>query len=71
MLNAYWEPLHFQLPPAGTAARGGWRRWIDTSRPAPDDILDWEHAPLLADTSYLVQARSIAFLVEPVATGGE
>jgi isoamylase len=69
MLNAYWEPLRFQLPPADAETLGGWRRWIDTSRPAPDDIVDWELAPDLADTSYLVQSRSIAFVVEPLATG--
>ena len=71
MLNAYWEPLRFQLPPAGATTHGGWRRWIDTSLPSPDDIVEWEHAPVLADTSYLVQLRSIVFLVEPVATGIE
>jgi len=69
MLNAYWEPLRFQLPPADTETLGGWRRWIDTSRAAPDDIVDWEHAPDLPDTSYVVQPRSIAFVVEPLATG--
>ena len=69
MLNAYWEPLRFQLPPADTETLRGWRRWIDTSRPAPNDIVDWEHAPDLPDTSYVVQPRSIAFVVEPLATG--
>ena len=71
MLNAYWEPLRFQLPPAGTTTHGGWRRWIDTSHPSPDDIVQWENAPVLPDTSYLVQPRSIVFLIEPVATGSE
>jgi len=71
MLNAYWEPLRFQVPPADTETRGGWRRWIDTSHPSPDDIVDWEHAPALADASYLVRPRSIAFLIEPRTTGSE
>jgi glycogen operon protein len=71
MFNAYWEPLRFQLPTAGTEASGGWQRWIDTSRPAPDDIVDREQAQVLADTSYLVQPRSIVLLVEPVATGSD
>jgi glycogen operon protein len=70
MLNAYWEPLRFELPAAGVGPLEGWRRWIDTSRSSPDDIVEWEHAPVLADASYLVHPRSIVFLVEPVATGG-
>jgi isoamylase len=69
MFNAYWEPLRFQLPEASTETRGGWCRWIDTSRPAPDDIVNWEHAPALAEESYLVPPRSVVFLVEPLATG--
>ena len=34
MLNAYWEPLRFELPPA--ADRAPWRRWIDTSLTSPE-----------------------------------
>ena len=71
MVNAYWEPLRFQVPGASPVTAGAWRRWIDTSLPSPDDIVDWEHAPELADASYLVQPRSIAFLVEPLAREGE
>ena len=41
ILNAYWEPLAFDLPPAA----GGWRRWIDTSLPSPDDIVGWRKPP--------------------------
>lgn len=73
MLNAYWEPLRFELPPASFDAPGThgtygtWRRWIDTSLPSPDDIADWEHAPGIADASYLVQPRSVAFLITPLA----
>jgi glycogen operon protein len=71
LFNAYWEPLRFQLPPASPETRGTWRRWIDTSLPSPDDIVDWERAPKLADASYLVQPRSVAFLVEPLGHEGE
>jgi glycogen operon protein len=67
MLNAYWEPLRFQLPRARPDTPGAWRRWIDTSLRSPDDIVDWEHAPELTDASYLVQPRSVAFLIEPLA----
>lgn len=38
-INAYWQPLEFELPPvtAGSNA-AGWIRLIDTSLPSPDDI---------------------------------
>jgi glycogen operon protein len=69
MMNAYWEPLHFELPPP---ADGGsaWLRWIDTSLTSPDDILPWEKAPSVAEDRYLVQPRSLAFLVASTP-GGE
>ena len=37
MLNAYWEPLTFELPPAPGVYQG-WRRWIDTFLESPNDI---------------------------------
>jgi glycogen operon protein len=65
MLNAYWEPLRFQLPPAAPGTRATWRRWIDTALPAPEDIVPWETAQTVIDSSYLVQPRSVACLVTP------
>ena len=64
MLNAYWETLRFALPDASDAHGGTWRRWVDTSLSAPEDIFDWEKAPAVAASSYLVQQRSLALLVE-------
>src|SRR5215469_16546725 len=32
ILNAFWEPLEFELP---TSYRGRWRRWVDTSLEPP------------------------------------
>jgi glycogen operon protein len=66
MLNAYWEPLRFQLPPATPENPAAWRRWIDTSLTSPNDIVAWEHGPEIADASYVVQPRSIALLVMPL-----
>jgi glycogen operon protein len=68
MLNAYWEPLGFQLPPSLSGESGSWRRWIDTSLPSPNDITDWDHAPAITGTSYLVQARSTVLLVMPLGS---
>jgi glycogen operon protein len=67
MLNAYWEPLRFQLP----ESPGVWRRWIDTSLRPPDDIVDWEQAPGIVDASYLAQPRSVVVLVSPAASRGQ
>jgi glycogen operon protein len=65
MLNAYWEPLRFQLPTTSQGAGASWRRWIDTALPTPEDIAPWETAQTVLDFSYLVQPRSVACLVTP------
>ena len=62
MVNAWWQPLRFTLPPTGLAD-GRWHRWIDTARPSPNDIVAWEQAPPLPDHAYAVQARSVVALV--------
>ena len=66
MVNAYWEPLMFTLPPAPAAAPDGWRLWLDTGQPTPDDIYGWENAPHVEAPSYLVGPRSIVALVAMV-----
>ncbi len=59
ILNAYWEPLEFELP---RLERGMWRRWIDTSLESPDDILPWEKAPRVKNNNYRVGDRSVVML---------
>jgi glycogen operon protein len=60
ILNAYWEPLVFELP---QMERGySWHRWIDTGLESPDDIVPWEIAPLVAGDSYRTEARSVVML---------
>jgi glycogen operon protein len=60
MLNAYWEPLNFQLP---KLERGGsWRRWIDTALDSPQDIVPWQHAAEVSAGTYRVQDRSVVML---------
>src|SRR5215467_7129405 len=63
ILNAYWEPLEFELPPAGTPDVGPWRRWIDTALDSPDDIVDWENTPLVSAQTYRAEPRSVVVLV--------
>jgi glycogen operon protein len=62
IVNAYWEPLQFELPPVD--AGSAWRRWIDTALQSPNDIVDWQTAPPVSGKNiYPVQARSVVALV--------
>ncbi len=63
ILNAYWEPLCFDLPPTGIVEEHSWRRWIDTSLDSPDDIVDWKSAPPVTGRQYLAGPRSVVFLI--------
>ena len=63
MINAYWEPLTFALPPASAGAEPGWRRWLDTSLPSPEDIHAPAEAPAAPGTAYRVGPRSVAALI--------
>ncbi|MCU1262408.1 MAG: glycogen debranching enzyme GlgX, partial [Bryobacterales bacterium] len=60
ILNAYWEPLNFELPPVGD---GLWRRWIDTSLDSPEDIVPWEDARPCPACAYKAGPHSVAVLV--------
>lgn len=62
MLNAYWEPLRFELPLVHRAGLRPWRRWLDTFLEPPDDICLFSNAPPVGDPSYLVHPRSIVAL---------
>jgi isoamylase len=63
ILNAYWEPLEFELPPVGDGARP-WCRWIDTALDAPQDINPWETAASLSGRTYQLAAHSVVVLLE-------
>jgi len=60
ILNGYWEALEFELPPTG--AKGHWRRWIDTSLPSPQDIVEWKSAPQVLDRMYQARPHSVVML---------
>jgi isoamylase len=61
ILNAYWEPLEFELPPIGNSNEA-WRRWIDTSLDSPDDIVKRQTAPAVTSRTYLAGPRSVVAL---------
>jgi glycogen operon protein len=60
MLNAYWEPLTFEVP--SMEAQKRWRRCIDTALNSPDDICAWDTAPVVPHPTYVAQPRSIVLL---------
>lgn len=65
LLNAYWEPLQFELPT--TASGKVWRRLIDTSLDSPLDICPSPPPALAEQRSYICQARSSVVLVSRIA----
>ena len=64
VLNAYWAPLHFELPPARDKQATPWRRWIDTYLDSPNDIVPWDQAPPVSDEKYCVGPHSVVLLVK-------
>ena len=60
ILNAYWEPLDFELPHLYSG--GPWRRWIDTGLDSPNDIVSWRTAPSLSGSNYRASSRSVIVL---------
>jgi glycogen operon protein len=64
MFNAYWEPLTFELPLAGARPSQAWRRCIDTALASPDDICPWPDAPVVAQSTYGAQPRSVVLLAQ-------
>jgi glycogen operon protein len=70
MLNAYWEPLTFALPPVSKSVEGGWCRIMDTSLASPEDFCAWSEAPRIEGLTYLVQPRSVVLLVARIPHSG-
>jgi glycogen operon protein len=62
ILNAYWQPLDFELPYVAAVHAGQWRRWIDTGLDSPDDITPWLSAPVISGPVYRAAARSVVVL---------
>jgi isoamylase len=62
ILNAYSEPLDFELPPIDAEGEERWRRWIDTFLDSPNDIVPWHLSPPVSGTTYRAEARSVVVL---------
>ena len=69
-LNAYWEPLDFDLPPQVAGDPSGqdhrWRAVLDTSRPSPRDLVNYREALPIDGGTYRVAPRSVVLLARPV-----
>ncbi len=63
MVNAWWQPLSFSLPPAD-GAEACWCRWIDTSRPSPEDIVAWPDLQPFENSCCSVAPRSLVVLIK-------
>jgi glycogen operon protein len=60
LLNMYWEPLDFELPPLDGR---GWRLAVDTAENAPLDAAEPGHEKRLTNGSFSAQGRSVVVLV--------
>jgi isoamylase len=62
IFNAYWEPLEFELPLLTHCDAHPWHRWVDTFLDSPDDIVEWQTAPMVVAPAYRVGERSVVVL---------
>lgn len=60
ILNSFWEPLSFELPPLSGQY---WQRIVDTALAAPEDFCPPAHAPKVEQPFYRVEARSSIILM--------
>jgi isoamylase len=63
MVNAYWEPLTFDLPPLPRKMLPTWFRIVDTYLPYPEDVKEPGKAPKVKSFEYEVQPRSVVVLM--------
>ncbi|MBI5256142.1 MAG: glycogen debranching protein GlgX [Burkholderiales bacterium] len=65
-INAYWEPLDFELPALPPSAVGGWRRVVDSSRPSPQDLVEPRLGEPVSGPTHRVAERSVVVLFAQV-----
>ncbi len=63
IVNAFWEPLQFELPPLPPNMIPQWLRIIDTAQPHPEDIREPALAPQVPDFTYTAEPRSVVILL--------
>ena len=62
ILNAYWEPLDFELPMLRDPTTKWWR-WIDTALDPPHEICDWNAEQPVLKTTYRAGPQSVVVLI--------
>jgi glycogen operon protein len=60
ILNAHWTRLSFEVPEPGAQ---GWKRFIDTALPSPEDIREWKEAVPYSGRTYEAESRSVVVLI--------
>jgi glycogen operon protein len=61
ILNAYWKPLDFDLPPLPPEQR--WQRLVDTALSSPNDFTPPDRALPLDEHRYRAESRSVVVLL--------
>lgn len=59
MVNCYWQPLDFKVQ---VGAAGNWKCIIDTFKASPEDVIDFDAAPVVNANIYTVRERSVVVL---------
>ena len=62
ILNAFWEPLEFELPMSRNDT-DKWCRWIDTALDPPHEICEWNAAKPVVGATYRAGPRSVVVLI--------
>ncbi len=62
MINAFWEPLTFELPALPFEEGYRWHQCINTNKDWPEDIYDLKDTPAVDEDRFEVAARSIVVL---------
>ena len=62
IVNAYWEPLEFALPPISDGGRASMAPLDRHFLASPDDIVEWERAPVVRGHTYRAEPRSVVVL---------
>jgi hypothetical protein len=70
-LNAWWEPLEFELPELDPTRWSGWLRVLDSGRPCPQDLVSLAQAEGVVGARHRVEPRSVTVLFAPGHAGAQ
>jgi glycogen operon protein len=60
MINAYTEPLDFEIPVTHKGEACKWRQWIDTGLESPADIYQFGKGAVINGLVYSLKAHTVA-----------